>query len=116
MASSPWEGTELLHPLVIGRQVDRGSWTSYYFRMTQDTPSTSSMPQTGAESARQRWQARYERSRVRHADFTTLSGMEVEPAYGPADRAAEDAYPNFENIGWPGEFPFTRGLYPTGYR
>ena len=84
--------------------------------MTQDTPSNSSTPQTGADSARQRWQARYEKSRVRHADFTTLSGVEVEPAYGPADRAAEDAYPNFENIGWPGEFPFTRGLYPTGYR
>ncbi len=24
--------------------------------------------------------------------------------------------PDFERIGWPGEFPFTRGLYPTGYR
>jgi methylmalonyl-CoA mutase, N-terminal domain len=56
------------------------------------------------ESARSRWQSRYEKSRVRDADFTTLSGVEVEPAYG-AD-ASE----------WPGEFPFTRGLYPTGYR
>ena len=24
--------------------------------------------------------------------------------------------PGFERIGWPGEFPFTRGLYPAGYR
>ncbi|HEX6875932.1 MAG TPA: methylmalonyl-CoA mutase family protein, partial [Nocardioidaceae bacterium] len=84
--------------------------------MTQDTPSSSPTPQQGSESARERWQLRYERSRVRDADFTTLSGMEVAPVYGPADRAAEDAYPNFENIGWPGEFPFTRGLYATGYR
>jgi methylmalonyl-CoA mutase N-terminal domain/subunit len=66
-----------------------------------------------AQDARLRWQERYARSRVRDADFTTLSGMEVEPAYGPQD---ERGYPNFENIGWPGEFPFTRGLYPTGYR
>ena len=24
--------------------------------------------------------------------------------------------PGFDRIGWPGEFPFTRGLHPTGYR
>lgn len=66
--------------------------------------------------ARLRWQQRYEKSRVRDADFTTVSGMEVEPAYGPADADAEAAYPNFEAIGWPGEFPYTRGLYATGYR
>src|ERR671918_767655 len=65
------------------------------------------------ESARERWQRRYAASRVRDADFTTLSGMAVEPAYGPADEAAT---PGFDRIGWPGEFPFTRGLYPTGYR
>jgi methylmalonyl-CoA mutase N-terminal domain/subunit len=66
-------------------------------------------------SGRQRWQERYARSRVRDADFTTLSGMEVEPVYGPPDEAAEAEYPGFERIGWPGEFPFTRGLYATGY-
>ena len=71
------------------------------------------MTEQNAQDARARWQERYARSRVRDADFTTLSGVEVEPAYGPAD---ESAYPNFENIGWPGEFPYTRGLYPTGYR
>jgi methylmalonyl-CoA mutase N-terminal domain/subunit len=55
-------------------------------------------------SARERWQQRYDGSRVRDADFTTLSGMEVEPAYGT------------DSSEWPGEFPFTRGLYATGYR
>ncbi|GAA5032063.1 methylmalonyl-CoA mutase family protein [Actinopolymorpha pittospori] len=44
---------------------------------------------------------------------TTLSGSEVEPVYGPPDGADD---PRFERIGWPGEHPFTRGLYPTGYR
>ena len=56
------------------------------------------------DDARTRWQQRYEQSRVREADFTTLSGLEVEPAYGTEDSE------------WPGEFPFTRGLYATGYR
>ncbi len=55
-------------------------------------------------TARERWEARYAKSRVRDADFTTLSGLEVEPAYGADDGE------------WPGEFPYTRGLYPTGYR
>jgi len=64
-------------------------------------------------SGRERWQQRYDAARKRDADFTTLSGVEVEPVYGPADEAA---VPDFERIGWPGEFPFTRGLYPTGYR
>jgi methylmalonyl-CoA mutase, N-terminal domain len=66
-----------------------------------------------AEAARRRWQRRYEQSKVRDADFTTLSGLEVEPVYGPPPGAV---VPGFERIGWPGEYPFTRGLYPTGYR
>src|SRR5919198_5131674 len=63
------------------------------------------------EAGRARWQARYEASRRRDADFTTLSGVEVDPVYGPPG-----ADPRFERIGWPGEFPYTRGLYASGYR
>jgi methylmalonyl-CoA mutase N-terminal domain/subunit len=62
---------------------------------------------------RLRWQRRYDQARIRDADFTTLSGLEVDPAYGPAPGAV---VPGFERIGWPGEYPFTRGLYPAGYR
>ncbi|MFJ3789039.1 methylmalonyl-CoA mutase [Kitasatospora sp. NPDC090091] len=65
------------------------------------------------ERGRQRWQQRYDSARKRDADFTTLSGDEVEPVYGPAPG---QAVPGFERIGWPGEYPFTRGLHPTGYR
>ncbi|MGY1856717.1 acyl-CoA mutase large subunit family protein [Modestobacter sp. SYSU DS0290] len=75
------------------------------------------MTEPAGNEARQRWQERYESAlaagRVREADFTTLSGVAVEPVYGPAD---ERAVPGFERIGWPGEFPYTRGLHPTGYR
>ncbi|MGI8900921.1 MAG: acyl-CoA mutase large subunit family protein, partial [Nocardioides sp.] len=63
---------------------------------------------TTADSARRRWEERYadslDKGRVRDIDFSTLSGVEVEPAYGTADSE------------WPGEFPFTRGLHATGYR
>ncbi|HJY24386.1 MAG TPA: methylmalonyl-CoA mutase family protein, partial [Actinomycetes bacterium] len=69
------------------------------------------------EAGRQRWQERFdaarEAGRVRDHDFTTLSGAEVDPVYGPP---AGEPYPGFDRIGWPGEYPFTRGLYPSGYR
>ncbi|MFW5420067.1 methylmalonyl-CoA mutase [Nocardiopsis sp. CNT-189] len=65
------------------------------------------------EAGRARWQRRYDAARIRDADFTTLSGEEVDPVYGPPPGAD---VPGFERIGWPGEFPYTRGLHPTGYR
>jgi len=59
-------------------------------------------------TARQRWESRYAEAQakglIRDADFTTLSGLEVEPAYGTDEGE------------WPGEFPFTRGLHATGHR
>jgi len=66
-----------------------------------------------AEDGRRRWQRRYDAARRRDADFTTLSGLEVDPVYGPPPGSV---VPGFGRIGWPGEFPFTRGLYPAGYR
>jgi isobutyryl-CoA mutase large subunit len=66
-----------------------------------------------AEDGRRRWQRRYDAARRREADFSTLSGVEVDPVYGPPPGSVT---PGLERIGWPGEFPFTRGLYPAGYR
>ncbi|GAA2111074.1 acyl-CoA mutase large subunit family protein [Actinomadura alba] len=63
------------------------------------------------EAGRRRWQERHDAARKRDADFTTLSGLQVDPVYGP-----EGADPRMERIGWPGEFPYTRGLYATGFR
>jgi methylmalonyl-CoA mutase N-terminal domain/subunit len=40
----------------------------------------------------------------------TTSGIEVERVYGP------EASPAEESLGAPGEFPYTRGVYPTMYR
>jgi methylmalonyl-CoA mutase N-terminal domain/subunit len=64
-------------------------------------------------TGRARWQQRYDAATKRDADFTTLSGVEVEPVYGPRPGETVEG---FERIGWPGEFPYTRGLYATGYR
>ncbi|WP_134322973.1 acyl-CoA mutase large subunit family protein [Cumulibacter soli] len=72
---------------------------------------------TAENPARARWQRAYDeaiaKGRYVDRDYTTLSGVEVAPVYGPAD---ESAVEDFERIGYPGQFPFTRGLHATGYR
>ena len=69
------------------------------------------------EAGRRRWQERYDAAvqagRVAEPHPTTLSGTPVEPVYGPPPGHEP---PGFERIGWPGEYPYTRGLHATGYR
>ncbi|HXX99306.1 MAG TPA: methylmalonyl-CoA mutase family protein [Candidatus Limnocylindrales bacterium] len=45
--------------------------------------------------------------------FTTLSGLPVERLYSSDSLKGHDSE---EDLGFPGEFPFTRGIYPTMYR
>ena len=71
------------------------------------------LAQPAAEAGRLRWQRRFADSAIRAADFSTLSGVDLDPVYGPPDGSV---VPDFDRIGWPGEYPFTRGLYPSGYR
>jgi methylmalonyl-CoA mutase N-terminal domain/subunit len=49
---------------------------------------------------------------ARDANFTTVSGEELEPLYCP-----EDTHLDYErDLGYPGRFPFTRGVQPNMYR
>jgi methylmalonyl-CoA mutase, N-terminal domain len=57
-----------------------------------------------------RWDEAYAASPERDASFTTLSGEPVRPLYTDADLPAPG------EIGLPGEYPFTRGVYPSMYR
>src|ERR671915_2438478 len=63
-------------------------------------------PETALES----WRRRYAATPERDAQFTTLSGVPIRPLYTPDD------LPDPERIGLPGEYPFTRGVYPSMYR
>ncbi len=45
--------------------------------------------------------------------FTTLSGLPIDRLYTQDDLSGADPE---SSIGYPGEFPFTRGIYPTMYR
>ncbi|MDH4036578.1 MAG: methylmalonyl-CoA mutase family protein [Candidatus Krumholzibacteria bacterium] len=49
----------------------------------------------------------------RKPHFRTSSGIEIEPVYAP-DAPPDDA--TGKRVGFPGEFPYTRGVYPTMYR
>ncbi len=65
---------------------------------------------TTAPTARERWLAQtWERARARHPErhesFETPSGVPLEPLYGDAPDG-----------GFPGEYPYTRGIRPTMYR
>jgi len=53
---------------------------------------------------RRAWQAEYERSPLRPVDFETMSGIPLDPVYGPPDAEL------------PGQFPYTRGPYASMYR
>jgi methylmalonyl-CoA mutase N-terminal domain/subunit len=46
-------------------------------------------------------------------NFRTLSGLELDQLYGPEQLVDWDAE---TSLGYPGQFPFTRGIYPTMYR
>ena len=53
---------------------------------------------------RDSWQAEFDRSTMRPARFETMSGVPLDPVYGPADAEL------------PGQFPYTRGPYASMYR
>jgi methylmalonyl-CoA mutase, N-terminal domain len=60
------------------------------------------------------WEAAFGRLPSRQAEFTTISGAPVEALYSPADR--EPGWDYLEQLGLPGEYPFTRGPYTSMYR
>ena len=53
------------------------------------------------------------KSPERRADFKTTSNIPIRRLYGPADRAGANY---LEELGLPGEYPFTRGVQPNMYR
>jgi methylmalonyl-CoA mutase N-terminal domain/subunit len=79
----------------------------------------SADPTVAAETrqGRRRWEESsrkaFEKKAPWKTDFTTVSGAEVSPLSGPDSVAGFD----FErDLSWPGEYPYTRGVHPTGYR
>ena len=53
-------------------------------------------------NAREEWEKEYQKASLRDSNFETMSGVPVEPVYG------DDLFP--------GQYPYTRGIYPSMYR
>jgi methylmalonyl-CoA mutase N-terminal domain/subunit len=65
-----------------------------------------------AATARSGWEARFAEGAKREELTSTISGVEVDALATP------DSVPTDydRDLGYPGEFPFTRGVYPSMYR
>jgi methylmalonyl-CoA mutase N-terminal domain/subunit len=60
------------------------------------------------------WEAAFDQLPRRSESFETVSGVPVAPLFTPADLPADWDY--LDRLGFPGEFPFTRGPYTSMYR
>jgi methylmalonyl-CoA mutase N-terminal domain/subunit len=71
--------------------------------------ATTKKPDTGGAG----WRERYDATPERQGElFSTISGVENEPLY-----STENVDVDYErDLGWPGAYPFTRGVYPSMYR
>ncbi len=68
------------------------------------------------KKSKEAWQQKVDKvleKRPERKDFKLDSGKPVERAYDPLDM---EGFDYIENLNWPGEYPFTRGIQPTMYR
>ena len=74
-------------------------------------PSPEDIEKLKREEAR--WREKNASNRQRKPAYKTLSQIPVQDAYTPTDIEDLDYQ---RDIGFPGEYPFLRGIHPTGYR
>ncbi|MEM9034289.1 MAG: acyl-CoA mutase large subunit family protein [Actinomycetota bacterium] len=79
--------------------------------MTSVEPMQLTLPGFGA--AKERWEQAYRAGVPDDGAVRNRSGIEIQPIYGPDDW---DGSRYVDDLGFPGEAPFTRGIYPTMYR
>jgi len=65
------------------------------------------------KTAYEEWVARYRDGKLAPNEAATISGLPLQPLYTPKDL---EGWSYDEKLGFPGEFPYTRGVYPSMYR
>jgi methylmalonyl-CoA mutase, N-terminal domain len=65
------------------------------------------------QSALEHWQRRASGGKTTGMKYTTLSGHPIDMIYNPKDETPSDY---LRDIGFPGDYPYTRGIHPNGYR
>jgi len=63
--------------------------------------------------AMEQYRNNFSESRKIDMKYTTVSGKEINPLYSPEDLESRDF---INEIGFPGQYPYTRGIHSTGYR
>ncbi len=66
-----------------------------------------------AKKNNEAWKEKYKGSGLRDADFSSISGRPLQPLYTWEDLAGSDPE---TGLGWPGDYPYTRGVHPSMYR
>ena len=61
---------------------------------------------------KKQWESELEKTKDRKYDFRTVSGLPVDLLYLPESESEEFA----KEIGFPGQYPFTRGVHANMYR
>lgn len=77
------------------------------------TRTAIQLPLPGFEQARGEWRSQYSRQMGEERPVRNRSGIEIQPLYSASDWSG-DRY--LEDLGFPGQFPFTRGIYPSMHR
>jgi methylmalonyl-CoA mutase N-terminal domain/subunit len=77
------------------------------------TRTAIQLPLPGFEQARGEWRSQYSRQMGEERPVRNRSGIEIQPLYSASDWSG-DRY--LQDLGFPGQFPFTRGIYPSMHR
>ena len=77
------------------------------------TRTAIQLPLPGFEQAQGEWRSQYYRQMGEERPVRNRSGIEIQPLYSASDSSG-DQY--LEKLGFPGQFPFTRGIYPSMHR
>ena len=75
-------------------------------------PIHKEMQPSTPDSGEQRWAQEFAQAVPGDATLMNRSGIPVKPLYTPADRQGK----SYDEVGYPGQYPFTRGIYPSMYR
>lgn len=66
--------------------------------------------------AKQKYEEAFKNSKTTGMKFTTVSGEDVKGLYTPDDTGTGDCVEGYDDIGFPGQYPYTRGIHANGYR
>ncbi len=94
------------------------SGPTYWFSKIEELSSARGKASGGYGVSFKEWESKtlgpwLRTSHERKRSFTSSSGANLKEVYGPADVAGIDPV---RDLGFPGSYPYTRGIYPSMYR